>query len=358
MNVLSPFKISLIFLFCSCCGYFYAGAQINPKIYMKVLDLEKMKSRKLLVELIEPDEKKLEKLEKKKNKDPERYEQYIAKIKDYNQYIQSAIMKYWHLNQDFEFVKTSQIDDILNQSGQKKNKDYALLRLAELSDMDIVFGRKSDIGVMLLNYGRSEQITNKPDYHIYIPNTGIRNNALWTESDIVLAVRMLHNHIEYIASKKKVINFDDFQEISVNDNCVHLNAGILLIDSLLIDAKNVSNIIREIEVDTKLDIQLTDNNSVLKALNENENNTYTLACIPYGIAKPESIIPGFSASILITGKLMIHCKDAQIYNSHEWIKRGIELGFKKVKPGIQKRNIEGILTCNDKIDAKIKQKKK
>ena len=357
MNKQSTFKVCIALLLCTVFFNNCIQAQINPKIYMKLIDLEKMKRRKLLVELIEPDEDQLKKLEKKRKKEPENYDRYMSMISDYNQFVQSAVKKYWRLNKEYEFVTTSQLDKMIILKGNKKSNDYAVLRLAELSDMDYVFERKSDIGVMVLNYGRSEQLKNKPDYHIYIPKTKLRDFAMWTESEIELAVLMLHNNIDYIEDKKKVVNFDGFQEASVIENCEKLNGGTVLIDSMLIGVKDLKDILDDLDVDPKFKVQLTNNSTIQDALNKKEENTYILVCVPYGIMKPQSVIPGISVSILITGKLLIHCKDAQIYNSHEWIKSGMEMGFKKIKAVVQKRNIEGVLKCDKKkLDKKLKEK--
>lgn len=338
-------KKTLIFIgiiFFYVCSVF---SQINPKIYLKLPDLAKLKSRKLLVELIESDKDVLLKLEKKKHKDPDKYQEYVAMIEDYNNFIKSSVKKYWKLNAEFEFIQTIQLNEILSQARARKASEFAVLRLAELSDIDYVFERRSDLGVMVLNYGRAEQLPRKPDYHIYLPNTGLRKTSKWTETDIILAIQILHNHISAIEKKKKVFNFDVFQQESVDENCNELRPGKVLIDSLLIYEKSIADVMEKVEIPNGYEIEITNETNIQMALANNEKNTYIMSCIPFGIMKPTSIMPGMAVSVLITAKLLINAENKLIMNSHEWIKFGGQLGFKKVKPGIQVRNIEGVLKC-------------
>ena len=167
MNFNIVFKQFLVITIIISCLY-NASAQINPKIYMKYTDISKIKERKLLVELIEADQDYLKKLEKKKSKEPEKLERYLGMISKYNAFIQTAVSSNWKLNDQFEFKKTSELDIIIEQARKKKSSEFSVLRLAELTDIDYVFERRSDLGVMVLNYGRAEQALRKPDYHIYI----------------------------------------------------------------------------------------------------------------------------------------------------------------------------------------------
>ena len=100
-----------------------------PKLHSQIMypkqeTANQLKDRTLIVELGEPDEKKLKKLGKKEKKDPGITQRYLDRIENYNTTIKESFTDNWtfHGSDKIEFRTKSEVDEIV----KSKNKSYAI----------------------------------------------------------------------------------------------------------------------------------------------------------------------------------------------------------------------------------------
>lgn len=235
---------SLLFIFFIALN-FSVQAQYS---YAKPDEFSEIKSRTLIVELIELDDKIIENWEKKKSKakKKEKIDKFQKKIDDYNSFItdynnliKKAIEEHWKVNPNVIYKTTSEVIDLIKNDSE----EYTVLWFSETdSKRKDGYGATyfPDLTVPTLNYSRIEKGRRKTDYCYFMHYTNDRNNKI-KYSDFVLSLKLMDLHIDYIvANKKKKFSFHEYvleiskenckefsgQTAFIQDEAVHKNTNI------------------------------------------------------------------------------------------------------------------------------------
>lgn len=182
--------------------------------FAKAEDYADIKSRPLIVELLEVDEKLMANWEKKKNKEkkPEkkaayqdRIDKYSVFVSDYNQLIKEAVENHWSNNPSVVYKTTSEVKELM----KGKSKEYTVLWYSETNSKrqdEFGFTYFPDFTVPTLNYSRIEKGRVKTDYCYFFNYTYNRNDAI-KYSDFVLSLNLMDQHIAYIIENDKKSKF-------------------------------------------------------------------------------------------------------------------------------------------------------
>ena len=189
-------KILLLVL---CFISFYSNGQVSSYFHGDAKVFTNLKTRNLIVELLEPDAKIVKKLSKPKYATDLKL--YNEMISNYNSEIQLYAKNYWNLNTNIEFKTKSEVEELKNQ----KNKSFAILRNLRLKDIDIDFGSKSNLFVTCLVYTRIESNYDKADSQVYLPTATKLNGKFMFESDYKFCLNILQDNINYITKNKKTL---------------------------------------------------------------------------------------------------------------------------------------------------------
>lgn len=209
---------------------FYLNGQVSSYFHGDAKVFSNLKTRNLIVELLEPDEKVVKKISKPKYANDLKL--YNEMISNYNSEIQLYAKKYWNLNTSIEFKTKTEVEELKNQ----KNKSYAILRNLRLKDIDIDFGSKSNLFVTSIVYTRIESNYNKADSQVYIPLVSKLAGKFLFESDYKFCLEILQSNINHIITNKKNINSEKFIQLKSKGNCNQISMKTLLIkDGLLYD---------------------------------------------------------------------------------------------------------------------------
>ena len=200
-------------------------AQIS---HAKADDYADIKSRPLIVELLEVDEKLLANWEKKKKKEKkeekktayqDRIDKYSIFVNDYNKLIKDAVENHWNINPEVIYKTTSEVKALM----KSKSKEYTVLWYSETnSKQQDAFGFTyfPDFTVPTLNYSRIEKGRFKTDYCYFINYTHKRDDVI-KYSDFVISLILMDQHIAYIIEndKKSKFSFHKYVLEISSQNC-------------------------------------------------------------------------------------------------------------------------------------------
>jgi hypothetical protein len=279
---------------------FASKAQINVSFYADPDELKQLKTRPLLVEVLEEDEDVLKKLDKPKKADE--LADYKKFIVDFNKDFKIYAEKYWAFTDKIEFKTTSEIEALQ----KAKNKSYAVLRLVQLNDKGY-WGFKTTQNVPAIAFTRIESNIIKTDSKIYLPSRNLNNENTLSESDYKYALTILQANVDWIIANNKVLNFDKYAEKMAKENVSKLKGKTLLVeDNMLAKGRTKEAAIKNYGGDLKFvsESELND------ALVNKSKNTAVLYTAPYGIVKSNA--PFVSMSTIVYFKIIVDCETNEI----------------------------------------------
>jgi hypothetical protein len=286
-------------LFSICLMSFLGSAQINSNFHGDAKDFIELKTRPLIVELLEEDEKVLKKLEKPKYADD--LIAYKKMIKLYNEEIVLFAKKYWILNSSIEIKKQSETESLK----KSKNRSYAVLRNLRLKDIDIDF--RSKLYVNAFVYTRIESNNDKPDSQAYMPVFSKKSNILLEESDYKFCFDILQSNINYIISNKRNLNSEDFIKEMAKGNCPLVkNKTLLVKESLLYEKVTKEACLKKYNGS----LQITSDDIINKAFVEKDKEKVVLFSVPYDIFKGSMGPVG--QSFVVSYKVIVDCESGKI----------------------------------------------
>lgn len=158
---MNKMKIGYSLAFTFICSFSFAQF-IMPK-QDKAIELQK---RKIMVELISPNESVL----KEVKKDTEAQKKYKEWIEQTNTTIQESFEKFWTVNDDISFAQTSDIESIMSD----KNAQYAVFRMNYgTKNMRTPSGMRKRQGYLLSLYLADQK---KPVFEIMTPSMFLSSN--------------------------------------------------------------------------------------------------------------------------------------------------------------------------------------
>ena len=276
-----------------------AKAQISSHFNGGLKEFKELKTRTLIVELLEEDQKVIKKLDKPKKADE--LASYKKMIKLYNDEIVIYVKKYWTLNSNIEYKSQSEVEALK----KAKNRSYAILRNLRLNDLDLDFKSKLYLNVFV--YTRIETNYNSPDAQAYMPVYSKEENVLLNESDYKFCFDLLQANINYIISSKKKINSEDYVKEMAEGNCDEIkNKTLLVKESLLYKKVKKESCLEEYGANLNIVSDQVFNDAFVNK----EKGKAVLFSVPYEIAKGG--IGPVGQSSLISYKVVVDCETGKI----------------------------------------------
>ncbi|MBI2969021.1 MAG: hypothetical protein HYY40_14560 [Bacteroidetes bacterium] len=245
--------------------------------------------RKLAVELLDEDPKKIEKLKKENN--PDAIERYKCKIERYNTLLKWAIEKYWKLNKVIEFKTESEIKKIRKASDKK----YVCLKFAELRDPN---SGLISIPVPGLEYGKPEKMI--PEYQIAIAYGMARKNHCFNESDFAFTIQLLQRILEKsIKQNKFAPSLMKWGPDEGGKNCSKIKNRTLLIDREFM-AKDITD--DDVSKEFPYKFKITNSEELNTAYISGDSSVAVPFLIPY----PSGVAYGYYRVLAdpVTGNIM------------------------------------------------------
>lgn len=276
-------------------------AQINPKNYGEKQDFENLKTRTLIVEILEEDPKTLKKLSSPKK--AEELKNYVDFIKEFNNNFKTYVQKYWRLNSKLEYKTTTEVDALNKQ----KNTTYAVIRFVSLNDIDS-YGLKSGLSVPAISYSRIESDRRKPDAKNYLPYRYFSNDdKSLNEGDYKYVLETLQANINWIVKNDKTISFDKYSEKMAIENCPKLKGKTLLIeDNMMMKGRSTD----EAKKNYGGDLKFVSETEINDAFVSKKKNTAVLYAAPFGIIKGGIAV--VQVSRIVFFKIIVDCETGEI----------------------------------------------
>lgn len=280
---------------------FLAKAQISPRIYGEKQDFENLKTRPLIIEILEEDPKTLKKLSSPKKADE--LKDYISFIKEFNENFKLYVEKYWKLNSKFEYKTVTEV----NALNKAKNSTYAVIRYISLNDIES-YGLKSGLSVPAIAYTRIESDRKRPDAKNYLPYRYFNNNdKSLNEGDYRYVIETLQANVNWIVKNDKSLNFDKFSEKMANENCSKLKGKTLLIeDNMMLKGRSMD----EAKKNYGGDLKFVTEKEINDAFVNKTKNTAVMYAAPYGIMKGGALVVQVSRTVFF--KIIVDCETGEI----------------------------------------------
>lgn len=161
-----------------------------------------------------------------------------SEIKNFNETLKSSIEKFWFSNADISVKSLEEVESLR----KKGNNKYAVIYLStynrkykpDIWSNDPSKGVEQDFlpenEIRVLNYSKIES-GEKPTYSFYMPDLGKNITKLPTESEVILSVKMMKNHIEESETQqKKAYNFKSYSKDQAKLNCPNIDNQTLYIN--------------------------------------------------------------------------------------------------------------------------------
>ena len=282
-----------------CLVSFFAKAQISSYFHGDSKDFIDLKTRPLIVELLEEDEKILKKLDKPKK--AEELQSYKKMIKFYNDEIVIYAKKYWTLNKNIEFKKASEVESLKKAN----NKSFAILRNLRLNDIDLDF--RSNLYLNVIVYSKIESNKDKADSQVYLPVSYKKKDVFLDEADYKYSLNVLQNNINYIISEKKNINSEDYVKEMAKGNCSLVkNKTLLVKESLLYEKVKKEDCLKKYGGKAII----ASDEEINKAFVEKDKDKVVLFSVPYEIGKGQ--IGPLGQSFMMSYKVIVDCETGKI----------------------------------------------
>jgi hypothetical protein len=306
------FKLSLSFVLA-----FYMSNSFAQVVYAKPEEFKELKSRILLVQLLEEDADYVKDMEKKiakekkaadKAKAQQELDDTRAFIKNFNTYMKDALTKYWDLNKNIEYKTISEVKALRKA---KSNKYTILFYSESSSNKTDAYGFKyfPELSIPTLNYSRIEEGEVKVDYSFFMPAT----TGKFSYGDIILSVKLIKNHIAEIEkSAKKKYTLKDYAGDEGKNNCSQLKGLPVKIDKVLMHDKTTEADMKSNYTGGKL--EFVSGADISKAIEAEEDAVY-------GFAIPATVLTGSTGGAISVSsarisyyRCFINVKTGKIYS--------------------------------------------
>ncbi|WP_417938955.1 hypothetical protein [Flavobacterium sp. RS13.1] len=315
-----------LFLFIS----LVSKAQISSYFHGNVKDFIDLKTRPLIVELLEEDEKILNKLSKPKK--AEELQSYKKMVRLYNEEITLYAKKYWTINKNIEFKNKSEVE-ILRKAN---NKSYAVLRNLRLNDIDFDF--KSNLYLNVIVYTKIESNPQKPDSQVYLPISSKKTDVFLEEADYKYSLNILQDNINYIIAQNKSVNSENYVKEMAKGNCPLIkNKTLLVKESILYEKTKKEDCIKK--YDGALNIVSDD--EINRAFVEKDKDKVVLFSVPYEIGKGQ--MGPIGQSFLMSYKVVVDCETGKIL--YLFMPRGFAVMGQNISSIMIEKDFENIKNC-------------
>jgi len=265
-------KINLLFI-----AFFFLTLNIQAQYsYAKAEDYSDIKSRPLIVEMLEVDEKLIEKWKKKKSKEKkedkiaeyqDKIDKYSVFVTDYNSLIKKAIENHWNINPDIIYKTTAEVKELIKNDSE----EYTVLWYSETNSKrqdEFGFTYFPNFTVPTLNFSRIEKGRIKTDYCYFINYTHDRNDAI-NYSDFVLSLKLMKQHMDYIIKNdKKKFSFHKYVLEVSPQNCPDFSGKTAFIQEEAIHEKTS---LSEINANFSGEISTLTDDEISKAIEGEED---------------------------------------------------------------------------------------
>ncbi len=313
-----------------CLVSFVGRAQVSSYFHGGIKDFNNLKTRTLIVELLEEDEKILKKLAKPKY--AEDLIAYKKMIRLYNQEISIYAKKYWTLNSTIEIKNQSEVEALKKE----RNRSYAVLRNLRLNDKDLDF--RSSLYVNAFVYTRIESSLDSPDSQAYMPVFSKSAEVLLNESDYKFCLETLQANINYIVSTKKNENSENYIKLMAEGNCTLIkNKTLLVKESLLHEKVTKESCLKKYNGN----LQIVTDEEVSKAFVNKDKDKVVLFSVPYEIGKG-SLGP-VGQSFIMSYKVVVDCETGKIL--YLFMPRGFAVMGQNIYQFMIEKDFENIKNC-------------
>lgn len=322
-------KILLLVL---CFISFYSNGQVSSHFHGDAKIFANLKTRNLIVELLEADEKIVKKLSKPKYATDLKL--YNEMISNYNAEIQLYAKKYWNLNSNIEFKTKSEVEALRDQ----KNKSYAVLRNLRLKDIDIDFGSKSSLFVTTLVFTRIESNYDKADSQVYLTTASKATGKFLLESDYKFCLNVLQSNVDYIITNKKTINSEKYVQLISKGNCKQIPAKTLLVkESVLYEKTTKAKCIAAYGSN----IKFVSDEEFDKAFIEKAADKVCLFSVPWEIGKGGA--GPVSQSFIMSYKVVVDCESGKLL--YQFLPTGFAAFGQNISHYVMEKDLENIKNC-------------
>ncbi|MCH2234734.1 MAG: hypothetical protein MK078_10845 [Crocinitomicaceae bacterium] len=297
---------------------FIVGNCLAQVTYAKPEEISEIKSRPLIVELLEKDQKLIDDWAKKKSKTKKSEEkskytemeaEYLAFIDSYNDHIKSAIEKLWNLNEKVEYKTASEVAALR----KSKSTKYSVLWFSESSSTySDEFGAKyfPDLTIPTMNYSRIEKGKVKVDYSYFMHYTGHREQNTLNLSDITFSLMLMKMHLAEIEKTgNKKYQFQQFAKDQAEKFCKELGSKELIISEKTIHSKTS---LSEIKRNYSGDVVSMTEDEISNAIEKGEDKIIGL-CIPTSIAAGSA--GPLSVARILYLKCFVNVSNGKIYTA-------------------------------------------
>ncbi len=297
----------------------------------KADDFKDITKRPLIIQLVTEDSYLVEDLEKRiaKTTNAKRKGEFEAElgayknfISSYNSLIKEVIKKCWQLNKEkpVEFKTFSEVQDLRRVNP----RNYTLLQFVQTKLwVTNDYGKETFTAktIPTLVYSRMENaepydnnFNKKIDYSIYLPYFESRKNQQLYDSDLMMILKIMQNHIKEIQTyDKKNYTVFDFAKDQADEFCEKLKGITLFLDEKLLDTKTNKQDISK-SFSGNLNIITTD--EISKSINQEEDVIVSIT-LPYSIKHDKSGIQGLeNAERIMYIKCFVNAKTAVFHSCY------------------------------------------
>ncbi len=305
-----------------------AKAQI---VNAKAEDFKEITRRPLIVQLVTEDAYLVEDLEKSisKTSNAKRKAELEAElnayrefVSSYNKLIQEVIKKTWQFNKEtpIEYKTFSEVQDLRRVNP----RNYTILQFVQTKLwVTNEYGKECFTAktIPTLVYSRMEKaepydnkFNEKIDYSIYLPYINSRKGQELFDSDLLIIIKLLHNHIKEIQTyDKKNFTLHDFAKDQDEEFCDKLKGQTLLLDEKHLDTKTQK---QDIIKSYSGNLNVITTEEILKSLSQEEDVPVSII-LPYSIKHDKSGVPGLESSErLMYIKCFINARSANFYSCY------------------------------------------
>lgn len=309
-----------------------SSAQVSSYFHGDAKVFSNLKTRNLIVELLEPDAKIVKKLSKPKfATDLKLYNEMIS---NYNSEIQLYAKKYWTLNSNIVFKTKTEVEALHDQ----KDKSFAVLRNLRLKDIDIDFGSKSNLFVTCLVFTRIETNYDKADSQVYLPTASKADGKFLLESDYKFCLDVLQSNINYIITNKKNINSEKYVQLISKGNCKEIGSKTLLVkESILYEKTTKAKCIAAYGSN----IKFVSDEEFDKAFIDKAADKVCLFSVPWEIGKGG--MGPVSQSFIMSFKVVVDCQTGKLL--YQFLPTGFAAFGQNISYFVMEKDLENIKNC-------------
>lgn len=326
--IMLRYKFYFLFIILAAFNLHNIKAQV---VNARAEDFKEITKRPLIVQLVTEDAFLVEDLEKVISKtsnaklkaefeaELNAYKEFVS---SYNKLIKDVIKKTWQFNKEIpiEFKTFSEVQDLRRVNP----RNYSILQFVQTKLwVTNEYGKECFTAktIPTLVYSRMEKaepyddkFNEKIDYSIYLPYINSRKNQELFESDLLIIIKLLHNHIKEIQTyDKRKFTLMDFAKDQDEENCDKLSGQTLLLDEKHLDTKTQK---QDIIKSYAGNLNIISSEEISKTLSQEEDVPVSII-LPYSIKHDKSGVPGLESSERIMYmKCFVNARSAIFYSCY------------------------------------------